>query len=128
MRKSAQMSFRKVFVMVAAVAALGVAAGAAFAQTSQQKALIDQAKAAGTVGEQADGFVGFRVPSSDSALTAAVQVTNQGRREAYARSAQAAGEGADVAAAGARMFQTQLLPRIGTGQWYRNAQGQWVQR
>jgi uncharacterized protein len=128
MRKSQPMSFRKVFVMVAAVAALGVAAGAAFAQTSQQKALIDQAKAAGTVGEQADGFVGFRVPSSDSALTAAVQVTNQGRREAYARSAQAAGEGADVAAAGARMFQTQLLPRIGTGQWYRNAQGQWVQR
>jgi len=26
------------------------------------------------------------------------------------------------------MFQTQLLPRISTGQWYRNAQGQWVQR
>src|SRR5215217_5869275 len=102
MRKSDPMSFRKVFVMVAAIAALGVAAGAAFAQTSQQKALIDSAKA--------EGFVGFRVPSSDSALTAAVQVTNQGRREAYARSAQAAGEGADVAAAGARMFQTQLLP------------------
>jgi uncharacterized protein YdbL (DUF1318 family) len=81
------MSFRKVFVMVAAVAALGVAAGAAFAQTSQQKAMIDAAKAAGTVGEQADGFVGFRVPSSDSALTAAVQATNAGRRQAYANSA-----------------------------------------
>jgi len=37
MGKSAPMSFRKVFVMVAAIAALGVAAGAAFAQTSQQK-------------------------------------------------------------------------------------------
>ena len=122
------MSFRKVFVMVAAVAALGVAAGAAFAQTSQQKALIDQAKAAGTVGEQADGYVGFRVPSSDSALTAAVQATNSGRREAYARSAQAAGGEATAAAAGARMFETQLLPRVSSGQWYRNAQGQWVQR
>lgn len=122
------MSFRKVFVMIAAVAALGVAAGAAFAQTSQQKAMIDSAKAAGIVGEQADGYVGFRVPSSDSALTAAVQATNAGRRSAYASSAAAAGGGATAADAGARMFETQLLPRISTGQWYRNAQGQWVQR
>jgi uncharacterized protein YdbL (DUF1318 family) len=122
------MSFRKVFVMVAAVAALGVAAGAAFAQTSEQKAMIDAAKAAGVVGEQADGFLGFRVPPSDAALTAAVQATNAGRRQAYAESARAAGDGADAATAGARMFQTQLLPRISSGQWYRNAQGQWVQR
>ena len=28
----------------------------------------------------------------------------------------------------ARMFEAQLLPRISSGQWYRNAQGQWVQR
>jgi len=26
------------------------------------------------------------------------------------------------------MFETQLLPRISSGQWYKNAQGQWVQR
>jgi uncharacterized protein YdbL (DUF1318 family) len=128
MGKVQPMSFRKVFVMVAAVAALGVAAGAAFAQTGQQKALIDAAKAAGTVGEQADGYVGFRVPSSDSALTAAVQATNAGRRSAYAASAQQAGGGATAADAGVRMFETQLLPRISSGQWYRNAQGQWVQR
>ena len=64
-----------------------MAAGAAFAQTSQQKALIDAAKAQGTVGEQADGYLGFRVASSDAALTQAVQVTNAARREAYARSA-----------------------------------------
>ena len=120
------MSFRKIFVIAAAVAALGVAAGAAFAQTSQQKAMIDAAKAAGTVGEQADGFLGFRVASSDAALTQAVQVTNAARREAYARSAQAAGTTADVA--GARMFESQLRARISSGEWYRNAQGQWVQR
>lgn len=120
------MSFRKIFVIAAAVAALGVAAGAAFAQTSQQKSMIDAAKAAGTVGEQADGFLGFRVASSDSALTQAVQVTNAARREAYARSAASAGTTADVA--GARMFESQLRPRISSGEWYRNAQGQWVQR
>jgi len=26
------------------------------------------------------------------------------------------------------MFEGQLMPRISSGQWYRNAQGQWVQR
>lgn len=128
MRKLPEMSFRKLFVVTAAIMALGVAAGAAFAQTPAQKATIDAAKAQGTVGEQADGYLGFRVPSSDAALIAAVQVTNAARREAYARSAQAAGDGATAEAAAARMFQTQLLPRISTGQWYRNAQGQWVQR
>ena len=119
------MTFRKLFVVGAAIAALGVA-GAAVAQTSAQKALIDQAKAAGTVGEQADGYLGFRNSTSDSALRAAVDATNAGRRAAYARSAADAGTSADVA--GARMFEAQLLPRISSGQWYRNAQGQWVQR
>jgi uncharacterized protein YdbL (DUF1318 family) len=126
MRKLIPMSFRKLFVVTAAVAALGVAAGAAFAQTAAQKSMIDAAKAQGTVGEQADGYLGFRVQSSDAALREAVQVTNAARREAYARSAEAAGTTADVA--GARMFEGQLLPRISTGQWYQNAQGQWVQR
>lgn len=126
MRKSSPMSFRKLFVVAAAVAALGVAAGAAFAQTAQQKAMIDSAKAEGVVGEQADGYLGFRVPPSDPALTQAVTVTNNARREAYARSGQAAGTTGAVA--GARMFEGQLLPRISSGEWYRNAQGQWVQR
>jgi len=120
------MSFRKLFVVAAVVAALGVAAGAAIAQTSEHKAMIDAAKARGTVGEQADGYLGFRVASTDAPLAEAVQVTNAARRDAYARSAQAAGTTTDLA--GARMFEGQLLPRISTGQWYRNAEGQWVQR
>ena len=128
MRKLSQMSFRKFFVAAAAIAAIGIAAGAAVAQTSAQKSMIDAAKVQGTVGEQADGYLGVRVPSADAPLTEAVQVTNTARREAYARSAQAAGDGATTEAAAARMFQTQLLPRISTGQWYRNAEGQWVQR
>jgi uncharacterized protein YdbL (DUF1318 family) len=126
MRKSPPMSFRKLFVVAAAVAALGVAAGAAFAQTAQQKAMIDSAKVEGVVGEQADGYLGFRQPSPDPALTQAVTVTNNARREAYGRSAQAAGTTPDVAAA--RAFVTIVLPRVSSGEWYRNAQGQWVQR
>ena len=126
MRKLTQMSFRKFFVVAAAITALGVAAGAAFAQTSAQKSMIDAAKAQGSVGEQADGYLGFRVATSDAALTQAVQVTNAARREAYGRSAQAAGATTEVAAA--RAFETIVMPRISSGQWFRNAQGQWVQR
>ncbi len=120
------MSFSKMFVVGAAVMAMAVAAGAALAQTSQQKAMIDAAKAQGVVGEQADGLLGFRGSSSDPALQAAVATTNAARRQAYARSGAEAGVTAEVA--GARMFESQLLPRISTGQYYRNAQGQWVQR
>ena len=99
------MNHRKLFVAVAAVAALGVAAGA--------------------VGEQADGYLGVRT-SVQPDTQAAVAATNAGRRQAYARSAADAGTTAEVA--GARMFETQLLPRISSGQWYKNAAGQWVQR
>ena len=53
------MAYRKLFVAVAAVAALGVAGGV-MAQTSGQKALVDAAKAEGRVGEQADGYLGVR--------------------------------------------------------------------
>ena len=118
---------RKILAIIAATAALGIA-GTAAAQSPAQKALVDAAKAAGTVGEQADGYLGFRVPSSDAALQAAVRDTNDGRRRVYEQSASATGDGVTPAVAGARMFETQLLPRISSGQWYRNAQGAWVQR
>jgi len=77
------MSFRR-FIAVGAVAAAVSMAGAALAQTSAQKAMIDQAKAAGVVGEQADGYLGFRSGTSDSDLQEAVRVTNEARRRADA--------------------------------------------
>ena len=126
MEKTHPMSLRKIFVLGAAVVALGLAGGVAMAQTSAQKAAIDAAKAQGIVGEQADGYLGFRTSASDPALQTAVTTTNAARREAYAASARQAGTTPDVAAA--RMFESQLMPRITTGQWYRNAAGQWVQR
>lgn len=124
--KGMTMSFRKLFVIAAAVLALGVAATSVFAQSAEQKAMVDRAKAEGIVGEQSDGYLGFRVPSSNAALTEAVEVINQGRRQAYARSAAEAGT--TTAVAGAVMFENQLLPRITSGQWYRTADGRWVQR
>ena len=125
MEKTSNMTFRKLFVLGAAVVALGVAAGAAFAQTPAQKSLIDAAKAQGSVGEQADGYVGVRTSVSADVQTA-IAATNSARRQVYAASAADVGTSTEVAAA--RMFEAQLLPRITSGQWYRNASGQWVQR
>lgn len=125
MEKSSSMTLRKFFVLGAAVVALGVAAGAALAQTPAQKSMIDAAKVEGVVGEQADGYLGIRT-TADPELQTAVTVTNNARRQVYAASAREVGTSTEVAAA--RMFESQLLPRISTGQWYRNASGQWVQR
>lgn len=114
------------FAAGAIALAFGAAlAGTALAQTSAQKALIDAAKSRGEVGEQADGFVGVRT-STNAETQQAITVTNNARRQAYAsRGAEA---GVSAAIAGSRMFEGQLLPRISSGEWYRNAQGQWVQR
>ena len=125
MEKTSPMTFRKLFVLGAAVVALGVAAGAAFAQTPAQKSMIDAAKAQGVVGEQADGYLGVRTTANPD-LQTAVTATNSARRRVYAASAADVGTSTEVAAA--RMFESQLLPRISSGQWYRNAGGQWVQR
>jgi uncharacterized protein YdbL (DUF1318 family) len=121
---------RKLFAAAFTVLALSAAAATvptlAVAQTSAQKAQIDAAKADGVVGEQADGFLGFRTPSSDAGLQAAVSTTNSARRAAYAQSAAGAGTSADVA--GSRMFETLILPRMPAGQWYKNAAGAWVKK
>jgi uncharacterized protein YdbL (DUF1318 family) len=126
------MTSRKMFVLGAAAAALALSAvmvAPALArpaiQSASQKAAVDAAKAAGTVGEQADGYVGVRTTAS-AELRAAVEAINAGRRALYARTAAETGVSVDVA--GARMFEGQLLARIPAGQWYRNASGQWVQR
>lgn len=124
MRKSISMSLRKLFVVAAAITALGVAAGAALAQTSQQKALIDAAKDRGIVGEQTNGELAFRTPSSDPALNAAVTVTNAARRAAYMETAAELRISPQVA--GARAFET--IVTIKSGHWVRNASGQWEQR
>ena len=52
-------------------------------------------------------------------------MTNAARREAYAARAAETGVSTEVAAA--RMFEALLRARLADGEWYRNAQGQWVQ-
>jgi uncharacterized protein YdbL (DUF1318 family) len=112
------------FALLATPAVLAVSTPA-LAQTASAKATVDAAKAAGTVGEQGDGLLGFVNGSADAATTAAVNEINMGRRKLYASTAAKAGvtpEAAGEAAAQA------LVPKIPAGQYYKPLGGSWTKK
>src|SRR5260221_10564419 len=78
----------------------------AFADLASDKAAVDAAKAAGTVGEQADGYLGLVGGSADAAVTAAVNDINAGRRQVYTQTASKSGVSPDAAgqATGAQLI------------------------
>lgn len=97
----------------------------AAAQTAATRALVDAAKASGTVGEQADGFLGSVTPSTDPALAAAVAEINAGRAQVYREAA--ARTGATPEAAGQATAQ-QLFARLPAGQYFKTLQGTWTRK
>lgn len=111
-------------ITAAVLAALVVAPAAAIAMDS--KAVVDQAKAAGIVGEQADGFLGFVKPSSDSAVKAAVEDINQGRAALYRQAA--AKNGVPVEAAGAAAYTSVVQAKLKPGEFYKPAGGGWTRK
>jgi uncharacterized protein YdbL (DUF1318 family) len=111
---------------VAAGAALLVASAPAFAQTAQAKAAVDAAKAAGVVGEQADGYLAFVKPSSDADIKAAVAEINAGRAQVYREAA--ARNGVTPEAAGASAFETVIRGRLKPGEYFRSPGGAWAQK
>src|SRR5258705_1252405 len=91
-------SRRRGTTLISALAAglLLIAGGAALlprtivpaaAQSDATKMLVDAAKARGSAGEQADGFLGFVTPAADPALAAAVAEITAGRAQAYRETA-----------------------------------------
>ena len=76
--------------VIFAAAALVLLATPAFADLASDKAAVDAAKAAGTVGEQADGYLGI-VSGADGTVTAAVNEINAGRRQVYTQTATKSG-------------------------------------
>jgi uncharacterized protein YdbL (DUF1318 family) len=94
---------------------------------AQADSVVEQAKAAGQVGEQADGFLGFPPGASASAdLRARVDQINIRRRAAYTERAQQRGVTAsEMAAAVACQIFAQ---RIQVGERYRDQSGQWRTR
>lgn len=113
---------------IGACAALVVSmslAGAAFAQTPA-KAKVDAAKAAGTVGEQADGTLGLVTGDADAATKAAVAEINSGRQAVYREAATK--NGVSVEAAGGSAFETVIKPKIKSGEFYKPAGSGWVRK
>jgi uncharacterized protein len=89
--------------------------------------VISAARAAGQVGEQADGYLGFVPGASISAdLRGRVEQNNIRRRALYTQRAteRSASVNEMAAAVACEIFQG----RIANGERYRNASGQWRQR
>lgn len=105
---------RTVIVALFAVAAPALA----------QDAVITAAQAAGSVGEQSDGYLGLHgAPSAD--VRARVEQINIKRRAVYTDLA--AKKGVSVTeVAGATACQ--ILDGVGAGAWYRDSSGTWRQR
>jgi hypothetical protein len=109
------------------VIVLSAAAAAATAAVAQDaKARVDAAKAAGIVGEQADGFLGFVTGAADPALRAAVAEINAGRADLYRQAA--AKNGVSPEAAGAAAFNTVVKANLRPGEFYKPAGGGWVKK
>ena len=119
---------RRKFIVLGAVAVAAslVAASSALADTAQSKAAVDAAKAAGLVGEQTDGSLGFVKPPADPALTAAVAEINAGRAQVYREAA--ARNGVTPEAAGASAFENVVQGRIKPGEYFRTPGGAWMRK
>ena len=117
---------RRQFIGVCAAFAGLALAGAAFAQTAGAKAKVDAAKAAGSVGEQADGLLGLVTGSADAATTQAVAEINAGRTAVYREAATR--NGVSVEAAGGAAFETVIKPKLKPGEFYKPAGSGWVRK
>ncbi len=111
-------------ILIAAAFSMAALSAPAYAQAD---AVLDAARSAGQIGEQADGFLG--VPSGASAnadIRARMEQINIRRRAAYTQRAQERGVTVNemAAAVACEIFAR----RIGVGEKYRDEAGQWRQR
>jgi uncharacterized protein YdbL (DUF1318 family) len=120
------MRFSQSLGLAAAVAATLVLPVAAVAQSASAKTAVDAAKAAGIVGEQADGFLGFVTAGADPAVKSAVAEINAGRAQLYAQAA--AKNGVTPTAAGAAAYKQVVESRLKAGEYYRPAGGAWTRK
>lgn len=120
------MQGRHIFGIGAAVMAALIIPAVAIAQSASAKAAVDSAKAAGFVGEQADGFLGFVTSGADPAVRGAVAEINAGRAALYR---EAAGKnGVSVEVAGASAYTNVVQARLKSGEFYKPAGGGWVRK
>jgi uncharacterized protein YdbL (DUF1318 family) len=115
---------RKTMTVLAMGLTLAAASAPAMAQSAAAKAAVDAAKVSGTVGEQADGYLGI-VAGGDAALRSAVAEINTGRAAAYKDIA--AKTGVTPEAAG-QATAKQLYARLAPGQFWKPLDGGWVKK
>lgn len=114
-------------IRVLAAAALTAAALALAVPAMAQDAPLNQARAAGLIGEQADGYLGYVPGASISAdLRGRVEQNNMQRRQLYTR--RAAERSVSVNEMAAAVACEVFERRIAVGERYRDANGQWRQR
>ncbi|PTQ08521.1 hypothetical protein CLG96_15050 [Sphingomonas oleivorans] len=113
-------------ILLATGIALAVAGGAGLAVAQGvEDPVIARARAAGIVGEQADGYLGFaKAPPAD--VKAAVDAVNIKRRQIYTDIA--ARQNATVQEVAAARGCDQLAKRVGPGEAYRAGDGTWKLR
>jgi uncharacterized protein YdbL (DUF1318 family) len=112
------------FKSVCIAAALTLFAAPAFADLAGDHAVVDAAKAAGTVGEQADGYLGI-VGGASAAVSAAVNNINAGRAQVYADTAAKSGTSRDVAG---QATGAQLIAKTPSGQYIKPMGGAWTKK
>ena len=117
------MTKHALFAIAAALVFTG--AGVAQAQTAEDKAVVDAAKAQGVVGETGEGLLAFVSETSDPALRAAVSHINAGRTEAF--KAAAAKAGVTVEAAG-QAAARQIYDRLPSGAYFKPLGGSWTRK
>src|SRR3954464_9643519 len=104
-----------IFAAAALLLAFSALPGPAFADLAADKATVDAAKAAGTVGEQADGYLGV-VSGADAAATAAVNQINNGGGKVYSQTAAKSGVTPDAAG---QATGAQLIAKVPGGQFFK---------
>src|ERR1700751_1334976 len=112
------------FKHIFAALALLLMSAPAFADLASDKAAVDAAKAAGTVGEQADGYLGI-VSGADGTVTAAVNEINAGRRQVYTQTATKSGVSPDAAG---QATGAQLIAKVPPGQYFKPIGGAWTKK
>ncbi|WP_454718364.1 YdbL family protein [Caulobacter segnis] len=115
---------RKTMTVLAMGLSLAAVSAPAFAQSAAAKAAVDAAKSAGTVGEQADGYLGI-VAGGDAGLRSAVAEINTGRAAAYKDIAAKTGVTPDAAG---QATAKQLYSRLAPGQFWKPLDGGWVKK
>jgi uncharacterized protein YdbL (DUF1318 family) len=120
------MQGRELIGIGAAVMAALALPSASVAQSAEAKATVDRAKAAGVVGEQADGFLGFVTEPADPAIRQAVAEINAGRAQVYREAAERTGT--TPAAAGASAYTQVVQARLKPGEYFKPVNGGWTRK